>query len=58
MDDISIDLLVQFLNVTTTFRLGSECASVSLNKFKLMLSCNPALSLYLLSESIIYCIPI
>jgi len=46
MDDISIDLLVQFLNVTTTCRLGSECASVSLNKFKLMLSCNPILSLY------------
>ncbi|XP_022178741.1 protein KIAA0100 isoform X2 [Myzus persicae] len=43
MDDISIDLLVQFLNVTTICRLGSECASVSLNKFKLMLSCNPVL---------------
>jgi len=47
MDDISIDLLVQFLNVTTTCRLGSECASISLNKFKLMFSCNPVLSLYL-----------
>lgn len=53
MDDISIDLLVQFLNVTTTFRLGPECASISLNKFKLMLSCNPVLSLYLLNQSLI-----
>lgn len=40
--------MVQFLNVTTTYKLGTESASVSFNKFKLMLSSNPVISMYLL----------
>lgn len=46
-DDINIDVLVQLSNVTTTCRFGTECASVSFNKFKFAFSCNPVLSLYL-----------
>lgn len=47
IDDINIDVLVQLSNVTTTGKFGTECASVSFNKFKLAFSCNPILSLYL-----------
>lgn len=46
IDDISIDVVVQFLNVTTSYRLGTECASISFNKFKLMLSCSPVLGMH------------
>lgn len=44
MDDISIDILVQFLNVTATCKLGTECASISFSKSKLILSCDPVIS--------------
>lgn len=44
MDDINIEILVQFLNVTATCKLGTECASFSFNKSKLMMSCGPVIS--------------